>query len=70
MRGVDANGLESLEAALLQFFDALFHNDFSTMDIESGLLAQLATAIARAGAVTVGEALYLSPASAERFSRR
>ena len=70
LRFVDPNGLEPLDAKLLQFFNAFFDADFARVDIQTGLLAQAITGIAGAEGVTLGENIYLSPEAARDYEKR
>ncbi|HEX4965586.1 MAG TPA: DUF4157 domain-containing protein [Thermoanaerobaculia bacterium] len=71
MRYLDPNGLEPLDASVLQFFNSFFHDDFSRVDIHAGLLGRFATAIAGgANAVTLGKDVYLHPDYVRDYRRR
>ena len=64
---VDPDGLRPLRANELQFFNAFFGADFSTVDVKGGVLGRAVTAVAGAGGVTLGEDVFLSADDSARF---
>ena len=66
---VDPDGLRPLRATELQFFNAFFGADFSTVDVKGGLLGRAVTAVAGAQGVTLGEDVFLSPDASRGFDQ-
>jgi RHS repeat-associated protein len=64
---VDPNGLRPLRATELQFFNAFFGSDFSSVDVRGGLLASAITSAFGAGGVTFGETVFFSPVDSQRL---
>jgi RHS repeat-associated protein len=66
---VDPDGLRPLRATELQFFNAFFGADLSTVDVKGGLLGRAATAVAGTQGVTLGENVFLSPNASQGFDQ-
>jgi len=69
LKYLDPDGLRPLRANELQFFNAFFGADFSTVDLKSGLVANTITSVAGALGVTLGENIFLSPRSSRAFDQ-
>ncbi|HSR68709.1 MAG TPA: RHS repeat-associated core domain-containing protein [Acidobacteriota bacterium] len=69
-RYFDPDGLQPLDGTLLQFFNAFFGQDLSTVDVQTGIVARIVTSIAGANGVTLGQTVYLDSGSAEAFENR
>lgn len=63
---VDPDGLRRLRATELQFFNAFFGADFSTVDVRVDLMGRAVTSALGAGGVTLGETVFLSPDNSQR----
>jgi RHS repeat-associated protein len=69
-RYVDPDGREPLDATWLQFFNSLFHHDFSGVDIQTGLKADAITRIAGVTGITLGDSVYLNPVAGSAYEKR
>jgi len=69
LKYLDPDGLRPLRANELQFFNAFFGADFSTVDVKSGFVANTITSVAGADGVTLGENIFLSPRSSQGFDQ-
>ncbi len=66
LRYVDPTGYEPIDPSLLQFFNALFDDDFSSVDVHTGISGNMvATSFNNALAVTIGEDIYVRHDKAE-----
>jgi RHS repeat-associated protein len=69
---VDPDGREPLPASLLQFYNLLFHADFSKVDIQDGKFGQTAAenVAGQGGAVTLRNTIFLSEAAKTEYRAR
>jgi RHS repeat-associated protein len=70
IRYVDPDGRKPLDATWLQFFNALFHQDFSGVDIQTGVIAHAITRRAGAEGLTLGDSVYLNPILSTTYEKR
>ena len=69
LRYVDPSGEEPLEPSLLQFFNAFYDADFSSVDLEKGFLAHLITDKANA-TMTFGDTILLTSKDTEELDAK